>query len=318
MILSMLSMSPSHPISGDTGPMARHAGPPRDDDSTDPRPTRKRRGAHTAEIPVYREPVATARNLVKVYGTGGTQVRALDGVDVDIPQGRLTAIMGPSGSGKSTLMHCMAGLDSPTSGTITVADLEISSMNQSQLTKLRRQHIGFIFQAYNLVPTLTALENITLPLDIARADVDKDYLDEVVRAVGLGDRLTHRPGELSGGQQQRVAVARALVSRPTVVFADEPTGNLDTRVAADVLRLIRESVDELDQAIVMVTHEPSAAAYADRVLFLADGRIEDALDYPSTQQILDTLGRLSAARDQGTVRAAHAQDDAGAAGGGTD
>ena len=318
MILSMLSMSPSHPISGDTGPMARHAGPPRDDDSTDPRPTRKRRGAHTAEIPVYREPVATARDLVKVYGTGGTQVRALDGVDVDIPQGRLTAIMGPSGSGKSTLMHCMAGLDSPTSGTITVADLEISSMNQSQLTKLRRQHIGFIFQAYNLVPTLTALENITLPLDIARADVDKDYLDEVVRAVGLGDRLTHRPGELSGGQQQRVAVARALVSRPTVVFADEPTGNLDTRVAADVLRLIRESVDELDQAIVMVTHEPSAAAYADRVLFLADGRIEDALDYPSTQQILDTLGRLSAARDQGTVRAGHAQDDAGAAGGGTD
>ena len=318
MILSMLSMSPSHPISGDTGPMARHAGPPRDDDSTDPRPTRKRRGAHTAEIPVYREPVATARNLVKVYGTGGTQVRALDGVDVDIPQGRLTAIMGPSGSGKSTLMHCMAGLDSPTSGTITVADLEISSMNQSQLTKLRRQHIGFIFQAYNLVPTLTALENITLPLDIARADVDKDYLDEVVRAVGLGDRLTHRPGELSGGQQQRVAVARALVSRPTVVFADEPTGNLDTRVAADVLRLIRESVDELDQAIVMVTHEPSAAAYADRVLFLADGRIEDALDYPSTQQILDTLGRLSAAREQGTVRAGHAQDDAGAAGGGTD
>ena len=318
MILSMLSMSPSHPISGDTGPMARHAGPPRDDDSTDPRPTRKRRGAHTAEIPVYREPVATARDLVKVYGTGGTQVRALDGVDVDIPQGRLTAIMGPSGSGKSTLMHCMAGLDSPTSGTITVADLEISSMNQSQLTKLRRQHIGFIFQAYNLVPTLTALENITLPLDIARADVDKDYLDEVVRAVGLGDRLTHRPGELSGGQQQRVAVARALVSRPTVVFADEPTGNLDTRVAADVLRLIRESVDELDQAIVMVTHEPSAAAYADRVLFLADGRIEDALDYPSTQQILDTLGRLSAAREQGTVRAGHAQDDAGAAGGGTD
>ena len=298
--------------------MARHAGPPRDDDSTDPRPTRKRRGAHTAEIPVYREPVAAARDLVKVYGTGGTQVRALDGVDVDIPQGRLTAIMGPSGSGKSTLMHCMAGLDSPTSGTITVADLEISSMNQSQLTKLRRQHIGFIFQAYNLVPTLTALENITLPLDIARADVDKDYLDEVVRAVGLGDRLTHRPGELSGGQQQRVAVARALVSRPTVVFADEPTGNLDTRVAADVLRLIRESVDELDQAIVMVTHEPSAAAYADRVLFLADGRIEDALDYPSTQQILDTLGRLSAAREQGTVRAGHAQDDAGAAGGGTD
>ena len=298
--------------------MARHAGPPRDDDSTDPRPTRKRRGAHTAEIPVYREPVAAARDLVKVYGTGGTQVRALDGVDVDIPQGRLTAIMGPSGSGKSTLMHCMAGLDSPTSGTITVADLEISSMNQSQLTKLRRQHIGFIFQAYNLVPTLTALENITLPLDIARADVDKDYLDEVVRAVGLGDRLTHRPGELSGGQQQRVAVARALVSRPTVVFADEPTGNLDTRVAADVLRLIRESVDELDQAIVMVTHEPSAAAYADRVLFLADGRIEDAFDYLSTQQILDTLGRLSAARDQGTVRAGHAQDDAGAAGGGTD
>ena len=291
--------------------MARHAGPPRDDDPTDTHspsrapgahPTRRRRGAPTADIPVFREPVATARNLVKVYGSGSTQVRALDGVDVDIPKGRLTAIMGPSGSGKSTLMHCMAGLDSPTSGTITVADLEISSMTQSQLTRLRRTHIGFIFQAYNLVPTLSALENITLPLDIARTAVDKDYLDEVIRAVGLADRLTHRPGELSGGQQQRVAVARALVSRPTVVFADEPTGNLDTRAAADVLGLIRESVDELDQAIVMVTHEPSAAAYADRVLFLADGRIEDAIDYPTTQQVLDTLGRLSAAREQAGAR----------------
>ncbi|MBD8078907.1 ABC transporter ATP-binding protein [Cellulosimicrobium arenosum] len=232
---------------------------------------------------------ASARDLVKVYGSGPTAVRALDGVDVDFARGGLTAIMGPSGSGKSTLMHCMAGLDSPTSGTVVVDGVDISRMSQRRLTALRRTHIGFVFQSYNLVPTLTAAENITLPLDISRTRVDRAWYDEVTAAVGLRDRLHHRPSELSGGQQQRVACARALVSRPSIVFADEPTGNLDSRSAGEVLAFLRRSVDELGQTVVMVTHDPRAASYAHRVVFLADGRIVGELRDPTQQEILETL-----------------------------
>ncbi|MGO1339874.1 MAG: ABC transporter ATP-binding protein, partial [Cellulosimicrobium funkei] len=205
---------------------------------------------------------ASARDLVKVYGSGPTAVRALDGVDVDFARGRLTAIMGPSGSGKSTLMHYLAGLDSPTSGSVVIDGQEISRMSQRRLTALRRTRVGFVFQAYNLVPTLTAAENITLPLDIARTRVDRDWFDEVTTAVGLTDRLHHRPSELSGGQQQRVACARALVSRPSIVFADEPTGNLDSRSAGEVRAVLRRAVVELDQTVVMVTHDARAAACA--------------------------------------------------------
>ncbi|MFC4556293.1 ABC transporter ATP-binding protein [Georgenia faecalis] len=243
------------------------------------------------------EPIATARELVKVYGAGETAVRALDGVDVDFGRAQLTAIMGPSGSGKSTLMHCMAGLDTPTSGSVVVDGVEISRMSQRQLTKLRRTRIGFVFQSYNLVPTLTAEENIRLPLDIARAPVDQERFDTVVRAVGLEDRLHHRPTELSGGQQQRVAAARALIARPAVVFADEPTGNLDSRSAAEVLGFLRSSVEDLGQSVVMVTHEPTAAAYAHRVLFLADGRLEGELLDPDASTILEALGELTDARE---------------------
>lgn len=232
---------------------------------------------------------ASARDLVKVYGSGPTAVRALDGVDVDFARARLTAIMGPSGSGKSTLMHCLAGLDSPTSGSVVIDGQEISRMSQRRLTALRRTRVGFVFQAYNLVPTLTAAENITLPLDIARTRVDRDWFDEVTTAVGLTDRLHHRPSELSGGQQQRVACARALVSRPSIVFADEPTGNLDSRSAGEVLTFLRRSVDELDQTVVMVTHDPRAASYAHRVVFLADGRLAGELHDPTQQDILDAL-----------------------------
>ena len=217
--------------------------------------------------------IASARDLVKVYGAGTTTVRALDGVDVDLVRGELTAIMGPSGSGKSTLMHCLAGLDRPTSGTVVVDGETVSSMSERKLTALRRTRVGFVFQAYNLVPTLTALENITLPLDIARRRVDRAHLDLVVETLGLADRLGHKPSELSGGQQQRVACARALVARPAVVFADEPTGNLDSTSAAEVLGFLRRSVDDLGQSVVMVTHDPTSAAYAHRVLFLADGRL---------------------------------------------
>jgi putative ABC transport system ATP-binding protein len=218
-------------------------------------------------------PIASARGLVKTYGSGEAAVRALDGVDVDFARGELTAIMGPSGSGKSTLMHCMAGLDRGDAGTVVVDGLEVSTMNERKLTRLRRDHLGFVFQAFNLVPTLTALENITLPLDIARRPVDRAHLDAVVQAVGLADRLGHKPTELSGGQQQRVACARALVSRPSVVFADEPTGNLDSTSSGEVLGFLRRSVDDLGQSVVMVTHDPTAASYAHRVLFLADGRL---------------------------------------------
>ena len=237
-------------------------------------------------------PIASARGLVKTYGRGDTTVRALAGVDVDFGRGELTAIMGPSGSGKSTLMHCMAGLDRADSGTVVVDGLEVSGMRERQLTRLRRDHLGFIFQAFNLVPTLTALENITLPLDIARRPVDRAHLDAVVQAVGLADRLDHKPTELSGGQQQRVACARALVSRPAVVFADEPTGNLDSTSSGEVLGFLRRSVDELGQSVVMVTHDPTAASYAQRVLFLADGDLVGELTDPTPDSVLAALAAL--------------------------
>ena len=233
--------------------------------------------------------IASAHDLVKVYGAGATSVRALDGVDVELARGELTAIMGPSGSGKSTLMHCLAGLDRPTSGTVVVDGQTVSSMSERKLTALRRTRIGFVFQAYNLVPTLTALENITLPLDIARRHVDRAHLDLVVETLGLTDRLGHKPNELSGGQQQRVACARALVARPAVVFADEPTGNLDSTSAAEVLGFLRSSVDELGQSVVMVTHDPTSAGYAHRVLFLADGRLVGELQDPTAETVLAAL-----------------------------
>jgi len=237
--------------------------------------------------------IAQARGLVKTYGAGETAVRALDGIDVDFARARLTAIMGPSGSGKSTLMHCMAGLDRATSGSIVVDGAEIGRMNERQLTRLRRTRLGFVFQSYNLVPTLTAAENITLPLDIAREPIDRAHFDAVVAAVGLADRLHHRPSELSGGQQQRVACARALVSRPAVVFADEPTGNLDSRSSGEVLGFLRRSVDDLGQSVVMVTHDPNAASIAHRVVFLADGRLVGELSDPTAVTILDALRELA-------------------------
>jgi putative ABC transport system ATP-binding protein len=233
-----------------------------------------------------------------VYGEGDTQVVALSDVSVAFARGRYTAIMGPSGSGKSTLMHCMAALDSATAGQLFVGDIELTTLSDAELTRLRRDKIGFVFQAYNLVPTLTAQENITLPLDIAGTKVDQEWFDTVVSTVGLGDRLGHKPNELSGGQQQRVACARALASRPDIVFADEPTGNLDSRSGAEVLGFLRRSVREFGQTIVMVTHDPNAASYADHVLFLADGRIVDEMPEPTAERVLekmkhlDTVGRV--------------------------
>ncbi|GHE26282.1 ABC transporter ATP-binding protein [Streptomyces cellulosae] len=226
---------------------------------------------------------------MKAYGSGETRVVALDHVDVDIARGRFTAIMGPSGSGKSTLMHCLAGLDTVTSGQIYLDETEITGLKDKKLTRLRRDRIGFIFQAFNLLPTLNAIENITLPMDIAGRKPDKAWLDRVVETVGLADRLKHRPTQLSGGQQQRVAVARALAARPEIIFGDEPTGNLDSRAGAEVLGFLRRSVDELGQTIVMVTHDPVAASYADRVLYLADGRIVDEMHQPTAEQVLDRM-----------------------------
>ncbi len=246
-------------------------------------------------------PIASARGLVKTYGSGDTAVHALAGVDVDFGRGEMTAIMGPSGSGKSTLMHCMAGLDRVDAGSVVVDGLEVSGMNERQLTRLRRDRLGFVFQAFNLVPTLTALENITLPLDIARRPVDRAHLDAVVQAVGLADRLTHKPTELSGGQQQRGACARALVARPAVVFADEPTGNLDSTSSGEVLGFLRRSVDDLGQSVVMVTHDPTAASYAHRVLFLADGRLVGEVTDPTPESV---LAALTALRPAATVGAA--------------
>ncbi|REE95560.1 ABC transporter ATP-binding protein [Thermomonospora umbrina] len=230
--------------------------------------------------------------LSKVYGTGDTAVRALDDVDLELVAGRFTAIMGPSGAGKSTLMHCVAGLDKPTAGRVFVGDVEIGTLSDKRLTRLRRERIGFVFQAFNLIPTLTALENITLPATLAGTRVDAAWLDTVVAAVGLRERLGHRPSELSGGQQQRVAVARALASRPQVIFADEPTGNLDSRSGEEVLMFLRTAVDELGQTVAMVTHDPVAAAYADEVVFLADGRIVDVMAAPTAAGVLDRMKNL--------------------------
>ncbi|MEU0933496.1 MULTISPECIES: ABC transporter ATP-binding protein [unclassified Embleya] len=240
--------------------------------------------------------VAVATDLTKVYGTGETQVIALDGVSVGFRRAEYTAIMGPSGSGKSTLMHCMAGLDSISAGSVRLGDAELSSLSDKQLTLLRREKVGFVFQSFNLLPTLTALENITLPMDIAGVRPDPAWLDNVIDTVGLRDRLKHRPSELSGGQQQRVACARALASKPEIIFADEPTGNLDSRSGAEVLGFLRASVRDSGQTIVMVTHDPNAASYADRVLFLADGRIVDEMLAPTSDLVLERMKRFEAAR----------------------
>jgi putative ABC transport system ATP-binding protein len=235
------------------------------------------------------EAAARAVELTKVYGEGDTRVVALDAVTCAFERGKFTAIMGPSGSGKSTLMHCMAGLDTATSGSAFIGDVDLSRLDDKRLTRLRRDSLGFIFQAYNLVPTLNALENITLPTDIAGRKPDKEWLDGVISTLGLGDRLHHRPSELSGGQQQRVAVARALASRPAVVFADEPTGNLDSRSGAEVLTFLARSVRDMGQTIVVVTHDPAAAAYSDRVVFLADGQIVDEMLDPTADAVLDRM-----------------------------
>ena len=235
---------------------------------------------------------ARADQASKVYGSGDTKVTALDAVSVDFRAGELTAIMGPSGSGKSTLMHCVAGLDDLTSGRVLIGETDLTSLNDKQLTVLRRDKIGFIFQAFNLVPTLTALENITLPASLAGRKADQGWLDTVITTVGLGDRLRHRPSELSGGQQQRVAVARALATQPEIIFADEPTGNLDSRTGSEILAFMRRAVRELGQTIVMVTHDPVAASYAGRVVFLADGRIVDELADPSAESVLDKMKQL--------------------------
>ncbi|WP_030792340.1 ABC transporter ATP-binding protein [Streptomyces sp. NRRL S-920] len=237
---------------------------------------------------------ARATDLSKVYGQGETQVVALDHVSVEFGQGEFTAIMGPSGSGKSTLMHCVAGLDSFSSGSVRLGETELSTLKDKQLTKLRRDKIGFIFQAFNLLPTLTALENITLPMDIAGRKPDKRWLEQVIEMVGLSGRLSHRPTELSGGQQQRVAVARALASQPEIIFGDEPTGNLDSRSGAEVLGFLRNSVRDLGQTVVMVTHDPVAASYADRVIFLADGRIVDEMHRPTADGVLDRMKHFDA------------------------
>ncbi|MGW6457225.1 ABC transporter ATP-binding protein [Streptomyces sp. NPDC055078] len=229
---------------------------------------------------------------MKIYGRGDTEVRALDGVSVGFPAGRFTAIMGPSGSGKSTLMHCAAGLDTLTTGSALIGRTDLSTLDERALTLLRRERIGFVFQAFNLIPTLTVAENITLPIDLAGDRPDRDWLDALVDTVGLRDRLHHRPAELSGGQQQRVAVARAFAGRPDVVFADEPTGNLDSRAGDEVLRLLGRTVRRTDRTVVMVTHDPVAAAHADEVVFLADGRLVDRMAAPTADRVLDRLKAL--------------------------
>jgi putative ABC transport system ATP-binding protein len=246
----------------------------------------------TMASPVIGDTLTAAARVIgatKVYGHGDTAVVALNDVTVTIPGGRYTAVMGPSGSGKSTLMHCMAGLDNLTSGQVFVGDRELTGLPDKELTRLRRDHIGFVFQSYNLVPTLTAAENITLPADLAGRKPDKEWLDGVVAATGLANRLTHRPSELSGGQQQRVAVARALAGKPDIIFADEPTGNLDSRSGAEILEFMSRAVADLGQTIVMVTHDPTAASYADNVLFLNDGQIVDEMADPTAEKVLDRL-----------------------------
>ena len=245
-------------------------------------------------VPTHVAPAARALQATKTYGHGDNQVRALDRVDVDLAASQFTAIMGPSGSGKSTLMHTVAGLDSLTSGQVFIGDTDLSTLNDRQLTVLRRERVGFIFQAFNLIPTLTAAENITLPMKLAGTKPDREWFDNVVDTVGLSHRLGHRPSELSGGQQQRVAVARALASRPHIIFADEPTGNLDSRSGAEILTFLEKSVDELGQTIVMVTHDPTAAGYADAAVFLADGHIVDEMEGPTAERVLDRLKTLEA------------------------
>ena len=240
-------------------------------------------------LPTETMAAARAVGAVKVYGTGETEVRALDGVDITFEKGRFNAIMGPSGSGKSTLMHCMAALDNLTDGQAYIGGTDLSTLSDKELTMLRRDRVGFIFQAFNLVPTLNAIENITLPMDLAKREPDQEWVDYVIATVGLGDRLSHRPNELSGGQQQRVAVSRALASKPEIIFADEPTGNLDSRSGSDVLRFMRNAVDDLGQTIVMVTHDAKAASHADRTIFLADGRIQGEMLDPTADQILDYM-----------------------------
>ncbi|MBT2508482.1 ABC transporter ATP-binding protein [Streptomyces sp. ISL-98] len=243
----------------------------------------------STDTTVRTDTAARVVDAVKVYGKGDTEVRALDGVSVGFPAGRFTAIMGPSGSGKSTLMHCAAGLDTLTSGSAFIGPTDLSALDDRRLTLLRRERIGFVFQAFNLIPTLTVAENITLPMDLAGTRADQEWTDALVDVVGLRDRLHHRPSELSGGQQQRVAVARAFAGRPDVVFADEPTGNLDSRSGEEVLRLLGRAVRQMDRTVVMVTHDPVAAAHADEVVFLADGRLVDRMESPTAERVLDRL-----------------------------
>ena len=250
------------------------------------------RAPAAADVEINVAPAARVVDAVKVYGKGETAVRALDGVDVEFERGRFTAIMGPSGSGKSTLLHCLAGLDTLTYGSACIGDVDLGRLDDRRLTRLRRDHIGFVFQSFNLLPTLTAAENIVLPLSLAGRKPDRAWFDHIVAVVGLGDRLAHRPAELSGGQQQRVAVARSLVTRPEIVFADEPTGNLDSKAGDEVLRFLRLAVNEFGQTIVMVTHDPLAAATADRIVFLADGRVVDELHAPTPDRVVDRIKRL--------------------------
>jgi putative ABC transport system ATP-binding protein len=245
-------------------------------------------------VPREASPAAHSVDLRKTYGSGDATVHALAGVNVTFQRGHFTAVMGPSGSGKSTLMHCMAGLDGPTSGQAFVGDIDLGSLDDTGLTQMRRDRIGFVFQSFNLVPTLTAAENITLPADLAGKKVDQEWFDYLVKQLGIADRLTHRPTELSGGQQQRCACARALVNRPDLIFADEPTGNLDSNSSTEMLGFLRQSVDEFGQSIVMVTHDPRGASFADRVVFLADGRVVDDLADPTPDSVLERVRNLGA------------------------
>lgn len=246
----------------------------------------------TTTAPTQTGTAARAIDAYKIYGSGEAEVRALNGVNVEFERHRYTAIMGPSGSGKSTLLHCLAGLDRLTSGRIMLGDVEISASSEKQLTLIRRDKIGFVFQAYNLIPTLDALENITLPMSLAGRKPDQELLDRIIDTMHLRDRLKHRPAELSGGQQQRVAVARALASKPEIIFADEPTGNLDSKASAEILTFMRRAVNDLGQTIVMVTHDPVAASYSDRVVFLADGQIVHELMSPTADNVIDRMKRL--------------------------